>query len=371
MRAARFHGRFDVRVEDVPDPVPADDELLLEVAAVGICGTDGSEFAHGPARFPIEHAHGVTGHRGPMVPGHEFSGTVVAAGRDVAGFAVGDLVCCGAGVSCGECPYCRAGRSNLCDRYFTVGLDRDGALAELAAVPARSCVGVAERGLSGDVAALAQPMSIALHAVGRGRPAVGEPVVVIGTGGIGAFVVHAAARRGADVTAVDLDAGRLAVASELGATRTIRVTDAVPLELQLAALDGRPTVVFECTGRGRAAQAAVAVAARGGRVVVVGLHTSPVTLDLHAVTLDEKEVIGTQAHVLAADLAPAVELLEDGAALWGHVAPVVVPLSELVDAGLRPMTEGGPMPIKLLVDPHIDVRRPLRSAPRPGVAVAS
>ena len=75
MKAARYHGRLDIRIEDVPVPVPADDELLLEVAAVGICGTDAAEFAHGPTMFPIDHAHPVTGHRGPMVPGHEFSGT--------------------------------------------------------------------------------------------------------------------------------------------------------------------------------------------------------------------------------------------------------------------------------------------------------
>ena len=83
MKAARYHGRLDIRIEDVPTPVPADDELLLSVAAVGICGTDAAEFAHGPTMFPIESAHAVTGHRGPMTPGHEFAGTVVAAGRDV------------------------------------------------------------------------------------------------------------------------------------------------------------------------------------------------------------------------------------------------------------------------------------------------
>ena len=227
MKAARYHGRLDIRIEDVPVPVPADDELLLEVAAVGICGTDAAEFAHGPTMFPIDHAHPVTGHRGPMVPGHEFSGRVVATGRDVSGFAEGDLVTSGAGVSCGVCGNCRAGRTNLCDRYFTIGLNRDGALAELAAVPARACVGLAERHLTGDVAAMAQPMSIAVHAMRRGRPAADEHAVVIGAGGIGAFLVYALARHGTDVTAVDLDGDRLAVATELGAARTLQTTSAV------------------------------------------------------------------------------------------------------------------------------------------------
>ncbi len=339
----------------------ADDELLLEVAAVGICGTDAAEFAKGPTMFPIDHAHHVTGHHGPMVPGHEFSGIVVAAGRDVSGFAEGDLVTSGAGVSCGVCRNCRAGRTNLCDHYFTIGLNRDGALAELTTVPARACVNLAGRRLSGDVAAMAQPMSIAVHAMRRGRPAADDHVVVIGAGGIGAFLVHAAARHGVHVTAVDLDADRLAVATELGAARTVQTSSAAPLDEQLAVLDSRPTVVYECTGHQPAVQAAVGVVERGGRVVVVGLHKSPVPVDLLSVSLDEKELIGTLAHVLDADLGLAVDLLEEGAALWGQVAPVVVPLEEVVSTGLRPMIEGGETPIKLLVDPHIDTPRQLRN----------
>ena len=114
-----------------------------------------------------------------------------------------------------------------------------------------------------------------------------------------------------------------------------------------------------------AAQAAVDLVARGGRVVVVGLHERPVPIDLLSLSLDEKELIGTLAHVLAADLGPAIDLLEDGVALWGGVAPLVVPLEDVVSAGLRPMTEGGPTPIKLLLDPHIDVARPFRTVCQP------
>ena len=361
MKAARFHGRLDIRIEDVPPPAPADDELLLAVAAVGICGTDAAEYAHGPAMFPTDTAHAVTGHRGPITPGHEFAGTIVGLGRDVTGFAEGDLVTSGAGVSCGACASCRAGRTNLCARYFTIGLNRDGALAELTTVPARACVNLEDRRLSADVAAMAQPMSIAVHAMRRGRPAAGDHVLVLGAGGIGAFLVHAAAREGAQVTAADLDAGRLAVAAALGAERTVRTSNDVSLEDQLGELPTRPTVVYECTGYPPAAQAAVAVVERGGRVVVVGLHKSPVPVNLLSVALDEKELVGTLAHVLDADLGHAVDLLEAGAELWDRVAPVVVPLEDVVSAGLAPMVEGGETPIKLLLDPRIDSPRRLRT----------
>ena len=132
MRAAVYHGRGDVRVQDVPVPAISEDEILLEVTAVGICGTDAHEYAHGPTMFPIDAPHPVTGHSGPMIPGHEFAGRVAALGAGVDGLGVGDRVATGAGISCGECFPCRRGRSNLCRRYATLGLQRNGGLARFA-----------------------------------------------------------------------------------------------------------------------------------------------------------------------------------------------------------------------------------------------
>ena len=253
----------------------------------------------------------------------------------------------------------RAGRTNLCARYFTVGLNRDGALAEFTTVPAGACLNVSSRRLSGDVAALAQPMSIAVHAMRRGDPGRDDSVVVVGAGGIGSFLVHAAAREGADVAAIDLDADRLAVASELGAAATVQTTRDAALDEVLASLPTSPTVIYECTGVPSAVQAAIGAVEQGGRVVVVGLHKHPVPVDLLAVSLNEKEVVGTLAHVFDADFGHAVDLLEDGDDLWSRVAPTVVPLDDLLDKGLRPMIEGGETPIKLLLDPRIDHVRQL------------
>jgi (R,R)-butanediol dehydrogenase/meso-butanediol dehydrogenase/diacetyl reductase len=362
MKAARYHGRHDIRIEELPIPTPADDELLVQVTAVGICGTDAAEFANGPTLFSIDQSHPITGHSGPLVPGHEFAGIVVRAGSGTAGFAEGDLITSGAGVSCGSCRHCRAGRTNLCARYYTVGLNRDGALAEFTTVPSGACLNVSERRLSGDVSALAQPMSIAVHATRRGGPRQEDGVVVVGAGGIGSFVVHAAVRTGAHVTAIDVDADRLAVARELGASATVHTTRDAALDDVLGALPTTPTVIYECTGLPAAVQAAIRTVEPGGRVVAVGLHKHPVPIDLLQVSLHEKEVVGTVAHVFGADLEHAVDLLEDGKGLWAHVAPTVVPLDDLVDRGLRPMIEGGETPIKLLLDPRIAEVRPLEIA---------
>ena len=361
MKAARYHGRLDIRIEDLPVPTPAADELLVQVTAVGICGTDAGEFANGPTLFPIEHPHAVTGHCGPMVPGHEFAGVVAGAGGGVSGFAEGDLITSGAGVSCGTCRACRAGRTNLCARYFTVGLNRDGALAEFTTVPGqRVSQRRSSRRLSGDVAALAQPMSIAVHAMRRGDPGRDDSVVVVGAGGIGSFLVHAAARRGRRRRGdrPRRRSPRRGRASSVPRA-TVQTTRDAALDEVLASLPTSPTVIYECTGVPSAVQAAIGAVEQGGRVVVVGLHKHPVPVDLLAVSLNEKEVVGTLAHVFDADFGHAVDLLEDGDDLWSRVAPTVVPLDDLLDKGLRPMIEGGETPIKLLLDPRIDHVRQL------------
>ena len=150
----------------------------------GICGTDGREYAHGPFQFPMP-AESSWGPPGGLIPGHEFSGTVVAVGREVSGFNEGDLVASASGISCGACDWCRRGRTNLCLRYETVGLQRHGGLAQFCVAPAGSCAVVDQAVLSPDAAALGQPMAIAVHAVTRGEPSAGMEVLVVGAGGSG------------------------------------------------------------------------------------------------------------------------------------------------------------------------------------------
>src|SRR3954451_14439930 len=169
MRAAVYHGAGDIRVERLDDPAPGPGDLLLEIHAVGICGTDVGEYVHGPVSYRLD--------GGTIVPGHELAGRGGAAGREVDGFAAGAVVASGAGISCGECFQCRAGRTNLCLRYSTVGLHRNGGVAQFCAVPSSTCLDVAPYGLDEQVAALAQPMAIAVHSMRRGRPGPGEDAV--------------------------------------------------------------------------------------------------------------------------------------------------------------------------------------------------
>jgi (R,R)-butanediol dehydrogenase/meso-butanediol dehydrogenase/diacetyl reductase len=329
---------------------------VVRVATAGICGTDVAEYVQQPHFFPIESRHPHSGHHGPTIPGHEFSGWVTRIGPDVAGFEEGGLVAVGAGVACGSCPPCQAGNSNLCHTYWTVGLHGDGGLAEMAVVAASCALDLSGSSLGPDLAALAQPMAIGVHATRRGRVGPDNRVVVLGVGGIGSFIVRAAASADAVVTAVDLDPSRLEVAMRLGATSTL---DASVGGIEDLADDGLPDVVFECTGRPESLSRGVSLVADHGRLVVVGHQAEPVALDFRQIALDELEIIGTQAHVFAQDLPVAVDLLAADPSAWSAVAPTVYPLDQVIETGLIPMARGEAGQIKLLFDPAASSPRPL------------
>jgi (R,R)-butanediol dehydrogenase / meso-butanediol dehydrogenase / diacetyl reductase len=344
VRAAVFHGGGDIRTEEVADPAPGRGELLLRIHASGICGTDADEYAHGPRMFPAA----------PHIPGHELSGEVVALGAEVSGFAEGDFVVSGAGISCGRCWQCERGLTNLCESYHSVGLQRDGGLAQLCALPAATCIAVPD-GLSRDAATLAQPMSIGTHAMRRGRLQPGEDAVVVGAGGIGAFLAYAAASTGARVVVLDLDEERLAQARELGARHAWVPDDDLAERMTQERI--RPAVVYEVSGTRGGLRTAADVLPAGGRLVLVGLQAGHLEEPLRSLTLLEHEVIGTNAHVLRDDLPEALRLLAGRAAPWSDVAPLAISLDRLVPDGIEPLAAHRTARIKTIVDPWAERSR--------------
>ena len=329
MKAAVFRAPGDVRIEQVPDPAPpGPGELLIRVSKAALCGTDSAEWAHGPLLA-----------RPPVVLGHEFTGEVAAAGPGVSGFPAGTRVVSGAGVSCGHCAWCAAGRTNLCASYQTLGLHRDGGLAEFVLSPAALCAAV-PRALDDTGAAMAQPLAVALHAARRGKAGPGRSCVVIGAGGIGSFVIAAAAAMGAcPLVAVDVDDGRLATATVLGATATVHSGRGDAVEPVRAAVGGDGAdVVIEASGAPASPAAALSMVRRGGDVVLVGLQAAPVPADLFSLSVREIDVHGTLAHVCGEDLGEAVALLA-GTRLAQTVLGGVIALGDLVEAGLRPLAE--------------------------------
>jgi threonine dehydrogenase-like Zn-dependent dehydrogenase len=329
VRAAVYYGARDVRVEDAPEPAkPGPLEVILDVDTAAICGTDIGEYLRGPTQIPLSRPHPASGHVGPTILGHEFVGRVAAVGDRVATLRVGDRVVSGAGVSCGRCAWCRLGRTNLCVRYYTIGLHAHGGLADQVSVPAATCFAVPD-GCANGVAVVAQPMAVALHAVNRARIAKHDSVLVVGVGAIGALLVAAVSARGADeIIAADIDVERLLVAAELGATRLVHL----PGEL-IAGADA-PSVVLEATGTGVGLQTALQTVRRGGRVLLVGLHEEPEAIDLLRLNLNEIDIATTNAHVCATDIPEALAVLESGDIARQITAPAI-PLEAVVTAGFE------------------------------------
>jgi (R,R)-butanediol dehydrogenase/meso-butanediol dehydrogenase/diacetyl reductase len=345
MKAAVYRGPGSVSVEDYPDPAdPGPGELTLEISRAAICGTDASEWRHGPLLA-----------RPPVVLGHEFTGTVVATGGAATGsvsagsvsagsgagaFQPGDRLVCGAGVSCGHCEWCAAGRTNLCASYRTFGLHVNGGLAQYVTVPQAICLPV-PGGVTATAAAMAQPLAVALHAVRRSGLQPGQACVVVGAGGIGAFVVAAAAARGASpLIALDIDDSRLGTAKRLGAhqARNVRGTGLAEAILDETGGAGAQ-VVIEATGTPHAPAAAIAGTRRGGTVLLVGLQAAPRELNLFDLTAREITITTTLAHVCDTDLPQSLQVLAERP-LADIVLDRVIPLDDLVSGGLQPLADG-------------------------------
>jgi (R,R)-butanediol dehydrogenase / meso-butanediol dehydrogenase / diacetyl reductase len=341
VKAAVFHGRRDVRIESVPEPhAQKNGEVVLEVIRAAICGTDASEWDHGPLLC-----------KAGVVLGHEFVGRVVACGEDVTNVRVGDRVVSGAGISCGHCAWCRGARTNLCVEYQTLGLQLDGGLAEYVLSPASICH-VVPNACTDDAAAMAQPLAVALHALSRVRDTPEENVAVIGVGGIGSLVVAGASRRanGGRLVAIDIDSERLVTASALGATEVADANGHSLKELLLELSDGVGfDVVIEASGAEHAPAEALSGTRRGGRVLLVGLHAAPRELDLSDTILREIDVVTSVAHVCHTDIPEALNLLTQNDLATLTMARTIH-LDALVEEGLRPIAEGR-APGKILVTP--------------------
>lgn len=353
MRAAVLHSPGDLRVEEREVIAPGPGEVLVRVGVCGVCGSDATEYDRGPVLTVL-----------PVTLGHEFAGVVEDVGDGV-DLPLGATVVCGAGISCGRCRPCRDGRTNLCREYRTTGLQVDGGLAGFVTVPASILLDVSETGLPIDTLGLTQPMAIAVHAVRRSGLRAGQDAVIVGIGGIGAFITVAAAATGARVLVVDLNADRLALALELGASETLRAGEKALAE-RLDELRMDPEVFFEVSGSAPGLGSVLAAARPGATIVPVGIQKGDVPVPLGSWTLREYTIVGTLAHVFADDVPEAVRLLGTRTD-WSDIAHEVLPLDLVVDRGLRPLLDGSASQIKALIDPWIDKPRSAehsRKAPR-------
>ncbi|HKI92202.1 MAG TPA: L-threonine 3-dehydrogenase [Gaiellaceae bacterium] len=261
-------------LEEVPVPTPAEDEVLVEVEAASVCGTDLHIFRWDAwAQQRIEP---------PLTLGHEFAGIVVETGRAVRHVAVGDYVSAESHVTCGACYHCRTGRAHMCERTRILGVDRDGAFARYVAVP-ESVVWQNDRGkLPPEIATLQEPFGNAVFALSHADVA-GKAVAILGCGPVGLFAVGIAHASGAGrVLASDRTPFRLGLAEAMGADATLDVRDVPDTAAWFVERNEgeHPDVVFEMSGAPEAIADAFRVVRNGGRVILFGIPARPVELDV-------------------------------------------------------------------------------------------
>ncbi|HXF63228.1 MAG TPA: 2,3-butanediol dehydrogenase [Caldilineaceae bacterium] len=354
MKAAVWHARNDIRVEETPEPsAPGPGEVIIRVGACGICGTDLEEYRAGPLFIPVDAPNPLTGRKAPLILGHEFAGEVVETGRGVTSFKAGDRLAPDVLITCGVCYWCRRHQPILCDKLAALGLMGDGGLAEYCKLPVSMAVKMPD-GLSFDHAALAEPLAVAVRAVRRGRLLAGETVAVFGAGAIGLFCLQVARAAGAgEVFVVEPLPNRRALALELGASAAVNplITDPVAALREWTRGIG-PDLVLEASGSTPVTPVAIEAARKGGRIVLVGLPVAPTSFNFFHLVATEKELLGSLSHVYDEDYYTAIRWLGDGRVLAEPLISARVPLRNLVKDGLERLEQRAAETLKVIIHPH-------------------
>lgn len=344
MKALLLTQYNEMEVTDVDEPEVGPDDVLVQVEACGICGSD------------IHGYDGSTGRRiPPLVMGHEAAGIVIASGQNVTDMPEGTRVTFDSMVSCGVCHFCRKGNSNLCDNRMVLGVScgeyrRHGAFAERISVPRRIVYRLPES-LPFEHAALVEAVSVAVHAVNVTPVQLGDTAVIVGAGMIGLLTLQAARAAGAtQIIAVDLNDKRLAVAKELGADVTLRGDQCdVPAEIARLTEGRGADVALEVVGATPTIKTAIESVRKGGSVTLVGNVAPTIELPLQSVVTREIRLQGTCG--CNGEYPECIDLINRGII---NVAPLITAKIALADgpAWFDRLHAGDPDQMKVVVEPQ-------------------
>jgi (R,R)-butanediol dehydrogenase/meso-butanediol dehydrogenase/diacetyl reductase len=336
MLAATYVGDRTIRVEERSAEPPGPGHVRLDVAYVGICGTD-LHVKHGAmdARVTL-----------PAVIGHEMSGTVAAVGDGVVAWRPGDRVTVMPLRWCGSCAACHAGHRHICHNLVFVGIDAPGALQQSWTVEQELIVRLPER-LHLDHAALTEPVAVAVHDVRRAGVRAGDRALVVGGGPIGLLIAMVATAQGADVLVSEPNPFRRELIASLGLQALDPLDEAVVERVDAWTAGAGADVAFEVSGNAGGLRAATHALRARGRLVVVAIHSDPVPVDLFRVFWRELELIGARVYERA-DFERAVELLAKGIIPTDRLISTVQPIDRAPDAFA--LLEEGADVMKVLID---------------------
>ena len=330
MRAVRFRGIGKLTVEDIAPPsAPDSGDVHLKVLAAGICGSDLHNFKTGQW---IAHL--------PVTPGHEFTGEVLAVGAGVSDFQPGDRVVADSRASCGACVQCEAGRPNLCLKLGYVGEVCDGGFAEEVVLPARGLLKV-DASVPPQVAALSEPLAVALHAIKRAEPVSGKLVLVAGAGPVGGLTC---------LLLKHLGFGPVLFAERNGARRALveAVTGAVAVELD-AVWIGQPfDCAIEATGVPAVLDKLIALAGAAARIAMVGIPSGAASIN--AITVVERELELRGCSAFRDELPEAVRLLKELEAPLARLVEDPITLDAVPEAYQR-LISGAGTHLKTIIRP--------------------
>lgn len=288
--------------KEVKDPKPKDDEVLIEVRAVGICGTD-VPILKGIREVPI-----------PLIPGHEFAGDIVEIGSKVRNFSIGDRVTPAIVINCGHCYYCRKGLETLCDNIIETGIHVDGAFAEYVTVPEKVLHKLPEN-MTYEQGASIDPIASAYHPVKKASIGSEDTVVVFGPGPIGLYALQIAKAEGAKKVisvGIEGDEERLELAKKLGADHTINLGQEDLLESISKLTNGRMVdIVIEATGHPSVFDMALSAVRKYGTVIMIGIFHAPATANIAQIVRREIQVKGSICYTWI-DYKECIDLVEGG-----------------------------------------------------------
>lgn len=318
MQAILFPAAETITVERVPDPAPAADEVVVQVAACGICGTDVHIYRN-------EYMSNF-----PLIPGHEFSGKVVAVGKAVTDVKLGDRVAVDPNLYCGHCDFCRNEQANHCRNWQGVGITRAGGFAEYVAAPARACYRIPEQ-MTNAQAAFIEPLACVIHALKRIRVGPGAQVLIFGAGPMGLLLLQALRHSGASqVVMVEKQPARLTLATQLGGI-TVPVDGEQAVRLREIAPYGFDLVV-DATGVPAVIEQAFTYVRPRGQYLQFGVTPMDATIRLRPYDLFRNDwtVIGSFA--LCYTFLPAIAWLANGVIDVSHLVSHTVPMTDFATA---------------------------------------
>lgn len=351
MQAIVYHDNKDLRLEDIPEPVPGPGEVKLRITGTSICATDIEEWQYGPLWVQHGSPNAMTGKQTPLVLGHETAGTVAELGQGVDNVSVGERVAINTVLTCGTCFWCQRGQQAVCPNMAVAGFMADGGLAEFMVWPAEKLVLMPDS-ISDAEGPLLEPATVAVHGVRRSGVRPGDNVAIVGCGTVGLLTIQAFKAAGARVIGLDVREQSLALAKELGADEVLSSSDEANASAELLALTGGigPDIVVETAGAKETPRMAIEWTRRGGTTLLLGIYSTTPEVNFNNVVGPELTIIGSVA-TSPGDLEAAVELVSQGKINLKPLISEVVPLSRAMEDGFERMLDPNKDIYRIVIQP--------------------